>query len=112
MSKVAEVFAPGNIVRLREPYKPDGMDRAWLGRRTEWREWLGYTHGIIAEVLSRDVAGRVTRVSLHLYDPKRAQLYFHDNDCAIPVYVDHHIDELRLHKVASDPGYASLLDLE
>ncbi len=107
----ADVFAPGNIVQLREPYKPDGMDRAWTGKRAEWRAWPGYTHGIVAEVLDRDRTGRVRRVSLHLYDPERALLYLHDNGCAIPVYVDHHVDELKAYKVASDDGYAALLDL-
>ena len=110
--KVSEVFAPGNIVKLRDAYKPDGLDRAWVGKRSEWRAWPGYTHGIVAEVLSRDFrTGCVTRVSLHLFDPERALLYFHDNGCTIPVYVDHHVDELHPHKVASDQGYATLPEL-
>lgn len=116
---MAEPFAPGNIVRLRQPYKPGDPDGPWRNRRAEWRNWPGWTHGVVAEVISRERgpaswgqrAGAITRVSLHLYDPERALLYVHDR-YTVPAYVDFHVNELIPHKIATDPGYAILPALE
>jgi len=120
---MAEPFASGNIVALREPYK---MGDWWSERppgftdQAEWKAWQGYTHGIVAEVIDRGLplrlAGRTLpgpalRVSLHLYDPARALLYVHEG-FTVPAYVDFHISELRPHKVAADDGYATILDLD
>lgn len=120
----ADPFATGNIVRLRKPYKPGdwSQDRPkGMASREEWDAWKGYTHGIIVEVLERTLPQRVNggrfapgaarRVSLHLYDPERALLYI--PDCyTVPSYVDFHVDELRPHKIATDPGYTTLPDLD
>jgi hypothetical protein len=107
----AGFFRPGNIVKLREPYKPE--DRAVRstivhnlnpqgyarpsGALDAWHQWPGFAMGIIAEVVSTQRVGATgptvpRSVSLHLYDPALGVLYMGPND--IPTYVDFGIDEL------------------
>jgi hypothetical protein len=66
------LWVPGNLVRLKQPYKPDERDRflqriwaaKWRYENGEepgaddaletlraWRAWPGFTHGIIVQVL-------------------------------------------------------------
>ncbi len=109
---MSEPFAPGNLVRLKQPYRPDdyrpdGPMGLWRqANRDAWRVWPGFTHGIVVEALARNLEGSVTRVSLHLYNPDYHLLYLHGG--TVPVYVDFHVKELLPHKVATDPGYATL----
>lgn len=113
---MSEPFGPGNLVRLRQPYRPDdycpnGPMGLWRqANREAWHTWPGFTHGVVVEVLARSLGGQVMRVSLHLYDPEHHLLYFHGG--TVPVYVDFHVKELIPHKVAADPGYAVLPSLE
>lgn len=111
LEAVTEPFAPGNLVRLREPYRPGEPGAAWRGRPEEWRRWRGFTHGIVVEVLTRGLDRRATRVSLHLYDPERQLLYVHEG-YTVPVYVDFHVRELVAHRIVGDEGYRTLPDLE
>lgn len=108
---MAEPFGPGNLVRLRTPYKPDEPVGPWRQEhRAAWRAWPGFTHGIVVETLHRDREGWAARVSLHLYDPKQHLLYCHGS--TVPVYVDFAVQELEPHKIAADPGYGTLPPLD
>ena len=118
---ITDVFAPGNIVRLREPYKlMDFGDchHFWTGDRRDWQAWPGFTHGIVAEVITRANGpaewgagtGDITRVSLHLFDPARALLYV-GHGYTVPTYCDFHVKELIPHKIATEEGYATLPEL-
>jgi hypothetical protein len=85
-------LALGNIVRLKEPYRPDGK----RGRE--------YVFGIIVEQQGSNAFGHLM-VSLHVYD-RDGNLYPGCN--GIPTYLDCAADELLLYKVASETGYAVL----
>lgn len=97
-------LAPGNVVRLKEPYSASvPMSHTGDGRgRKVW------THGVIAQVLSAGQsygpANPYFRVSLHLYNPEAGTIYLHEPS-GIPTYVDFGADEVVLVKVARHVGY-------
>jgi hypothetical protein len=117
----AAFFRPGNVVRLKEPFKPsddqavkEAVLRAYGGLRdrgaehTTWEHaWQGYTHGIVVEVVSheRRAAGSLVPrvVSLHLYDSSLNLIYIGPN--GIPMYVDYHVTELTPWADATALGY-------
>lgn len=89
--------APGNVVRLKEPYVTSS------GRRgtTEW------THGIVAQVLHSGQGGGVRnphwRLGLYLYNPATFAFYVY-GESGLPAVVDFGADELILAKLAGDVG--------
>lgn len=106
---------PGDIVQLKEPYKPHdvidlmrsnpqvyqhlGLEGLRASERyTLYQRWKGFTYGIVAQILDR---GR--RCALHLYSDEG--LIYREIDTPIPSYVDFCTDELVLIKRASVVGY-------
>lgn len=108
----------GDIVELLEPHKPTLSDvpkqmfyrmyssLKFSERYFAWKNWVGFTHGIVVEIISQGADGDPHQVSLHLYDPKLGLLYMCNPDLhAIPTYVDFHISELKLYKISENTGY-------
>lgn len=99
-----EVFVPGNVVKLSQPYKvEDKAMRQLLQSRgiARFSDWSGFTHGIIAELISPNALG-IERVSLYLYDPKLSFLDLNPHT-GIPRHVDFVIDQLEIVHVARFP---------
>ena len=44
-------WTPGNLVLFRKPFLPEGMETL---SHVPSREWIGYTHGIIVQVPTKD----------------------------------------------------------
>ena len=118
----AQPFAPGNIVRLKEAYRPEDdyvyaqVTRTLGGREAvdAWRSWRGFTYGMVAEVVScQDSFGEQPRnVSLHLYDPELGLLYMAGpGQPTLPCYCDFHVSDLIPHKIATDEYYGTLPEL-
>lgn len=104
----------GDIVRLLKPYKPESetehcrqifnvstLQRGFNARRSrsfnslhqslaqDKRKWLGFTHGIVVEIISGWVDGTSSHVSLHLYDPATGLIYMCNPSLhPVPTYVD------------------------
>jgi hypothetical protein len=105
----------GDIVELLEPFNPSDAKDAFYRMhlhlpRTEkvkaYQTWRGFTHGIVVEIMSQGSDGDPHHVSLHLYDPQLGLLYMCNSELhAIPTYVDFHVSELKLYKVAEQTGY-------
>ncbi len=89
-----DLFAPGNIVRLLEPYRPDDLNlhrvrqarrefrRSYIGNEDQpWDNWRGFTYGIIVKKRQYD------HLILYLYEPTLSLLYI-EPDATIPVEVD------------------------
>jgi hypothetical protein len=88
-------WKPGSIVKLKEPSKPAFAEPEEYGfTREEWREWDGFTHGIIVQILGSvwERHREVKRVSIHLYDPITRRIDMHPS--GIPTYVDYRISDL------------------
>lgn len=94
-SAYPEELALGNIVKLKDPYRPTGTAAGQAGD--------SFTHGIIVEQLTRNAFG-MPLVSLHLYNPQTREIYLGPN--GIPEYVDTAADEILLWKIAAETGYA------
>lgn len=104
------ILSVGDIVKLKAPYKVSDFPQS------SDPDWRGFTHGIVVEILSTQMivngesygSEYPRRVSLHLYD-ERGQLMiepsFVEAGLCIPSYVDFHISELVLYKIASESGY-------
>lgn len=104
---------PGDIVRLCHPYKPAHFSsrhsqqifaRLHPGRNPfaltgAWNSWVGFSHGIIVEVIDQDTLGRTSTLAVHLFDPQLGLLYmadWHPQHPPMPVYVDFGVDEIEL----------------
>lgn len=93
-------YVLGAIAKLNRPYKPAYISKRerhikMLGDR--YRQWQGFTHGIVVEILS------VNHVSLHLYDVNTGLIYlFGEKEKIIPVYVDFAISEISLVRKPED----------
>lgn len=111
ISETAEDFKTvetGDIVMLRQQYRPD----EWT--RIKPPEWLGFTHGIVVQVLERfstanhQYFNQPRRVSLHLFDLS-GQLFIYPEyiqaKLMIPAFVDYHVSELTLYERVSESGY-------
>lgn len=85
-----------DIVRLKQPYR--------VRMKLYGQQGCGFTHGIVAEILSRLPDGRTRSVSLYLYDPESRQLHIGPN--GIPEFVDHGCGEFVLFKRATEMGYS------
>ena len=104
----------GDVVKQRSPYKPESetehcrqiFNRLHQSRILDWRKWLGFTHGIVVEIISQKVDGSPHHVSLHLYDPITSLIYMcNPNLHPIPTYVDFQVKELELVQSATATGY-------
>lgn len=106
----------GDIVKLKDPYRPE----EWVHHKP--KTWRGFEYGIVVEIVSTQftVNGNLygnaqipRNVSLHLYDAS-GQLFilpqWIENGLMIPEYVDHHLSELILYKIATETGYSPVLD--
>jgi hypothetical protein len=106
----AHILTTGDIVRLKEPYRPTDFPQA------KNPDWPGFAYGIVVEVISTQmiVNGEAygdqhpKNVSLHLYDATGQMMieptYVKAGLC-IPTYVDFHLSELELYKIATETGY-------
>ncbi len=106
----AHIPTTGDIVKLKEPYKPADFPQ------TRNSDWLGFSYGIVVEILSTQmiVNGEAygnqhpRNVSLNLYDATGQMMIeptFVEAGLYIPTYVDFHLSELELYKIASETGY-------
>jgi hypothetical protein len=92
----------GDIVELREPYRS-----TLLETDTDW------THGIVAEIVSRFGMGTPhdglpQHVSLYLFNPDANEVNFDQpgpGDHGIPTFVDFHVQELILVQKANAGTY-------
>ena len=101
----------GDIVKLKEPYLPE----EWVSLKP--KGWKGFEFGIVVEIVSSQFSingnaygDRLSprNVSLHLYDAGGQLMIwpqYIDNGLLIPSYVDFHLSELVLYKIASETGY-------
>lgn len=101
----------GDLVRLKHPYRPS----EWVYRQA--KDWPGFEWGIVVEIVATQFTvngaayGPATvprTVSLHLYD-RQGQLYIEPQlqqaGILIPTYVDFHLSEVQLYKIATETGY-------
>ena len=106
----AHILTTGDIVKLKEPYKPADFPQA------RNLDWPGFGYGIVVEILSTQmiVNGEAygnqhpRNVSLNLYDATGQLMIepmFVEAGLCIPTYVDFHVSELELYKIASETGY-------
>ena len=106
----AHIITTGDIVKLKAPYKPADFPQA------KDPDWGGFTNGIVVEILETQmlVNGEAygntypRRVSLNLYDASGQLMIepdFVEAGLCIPSYVDFHLSELELYKIASETGY-------
>jgi hypothetical protein len=106
----------GDIVKLKEPYLPE----EWVLLKP--KDWKGFEFGIVVEIVSYQFSvngnaygnQQVPRnVSLHLYDVTgQIMIYplYIEKGLLIPAYVEFHLSELVLYKIASETGYIPVAD--
>jgi len=106
----------GDIVKLKEPYLPE----EWVLLKP--KDWKGFEFGIVVEITSHQFSingnaygnQQIPRnVSLHLYDAGgQLMIYplYLEKGLLIPTYVDFHVSELVLYKIASETGYIPVAD--
>ena len=106
----AYILKTGDIVKLKAQYKPADFPQA------KDPDWSGFTYGIVVEILETQMvvngetygSGYPRRVSLHLYDASGQLMIepdFAEDGLCIPSYVDFHLSELELYKIATESGY-------
>jgi hypothetical protein len=95
---------------LKKPYKPAAFPQA------SKTDWPGFGYGIVVEILTTQmiVNGNAygnqhpRNISLNLYDATGQLMveptYIKAGLC-IPSYVDFHVSELELYKIATESGY-------
>ncbi|MEL6854675.1 MAG: hypothetical protein AAFO83_06145 [Cyanobacteria bacterium J06607_13] len=105
------ILKTGDIVKLKMPYKPAGFPQV------KDPNWSGFVYGIVVEILATQMvvngetyggSDHPRRVSLHLYDTQGQLMIepsFVEAGLLIPSYVDFHLSELELYKIASESGY-------
>ncbi|MGB3766525.1 MAG: hypothetical protein WA947_08195 [Phormidesmis sp.] len=104
------MLATGDIVKLKKPYRPGDFPQA------KNSDWKGFGYGIVAEILTTQMIVNGDRygdehprnVSLNLYDATGQMMIepsFIEAGLCIPSYVDFHVSELELYKIASESGY-------
>lgn len=104
------ILTTGDIVKLKQPYRPD--DFAQLKDLA----WKGFDYGIVVQILSTQMLvngesygnHHPRNVSLNLYDASGQLMIeptFINAGLCIPSYVDFHISELVLYKIADESGY-------
>ncbi len=107
MSDHNTFWVPGNIVKLKEPYRPEELMRSTLAIVEHLYDpelWKGFTYGIIAEVYGHSRHG-IDHVSLFLYEPVLHLIYTDEAHSGIPTYVDFSTDECVPYKDSRVLGY-------
>lgn len=106
----------GDIVKLKKPYRPE----EWISLKP--KDWRGFEFGIVVEIVSSQfsVNGEAygnqqqpRNVSLHLYDASgQLMIYpqYLEKGLLVPTYVDFHLSELILYRIASQDGYETVTE--
>ena len=110
------ILTRGDIVKLKQPYRHE----EWVRRKP--KDWKGFEFGIVVEIVSHQFTINGDRygntqiprqVSLHLYDAM-GQLFivpeWIEKGLMVPSYVDFHLSELILYRIASDDDYITITD--
>jgi hypothetical protein len=108
------ILTVGDIVRLKQPYRPE----EWVLLKPS--DWQGFEFGIVVEIVSHQFSvngesygnyKQPRNVSLHLYDATGQLMIFPqwlEKGLFIPSYVDSHLSELVLYRIASQDGYETV----
>ncbi len=108
------ILTTGDIVRLKQPYRPE----EWVLLKDE--TWQGFKYGIVVEIISSQfsVNGEAKgdrqqprNVGLHLYDAGGQLMIYPDwveKGLLVPTYVDFHLSELILYRIANQDGYETV----
>jgi len=109
------ILTVGDLVKVKAPYRPE----EWVRQKPDG--WPGFEYGIVVEVTSTQMRINGNRyrqktprnVALHLYDAT-GQLMVHPEyivaGLLVPSYVDFHLSELVLYKIATESGYRPVSD--
>ena len=110
------ILTMGDIVKLKKPYRPE----EWvLLKPTGWK---GFEFGIVVEIVSSQFSvngesygnqKQSRNVSLHLYDATGQLMIFPQylkKGLLVPTYVDFHLSELILYRIATLDGYETVTD--
>ncbi len=112
----AHILNTGDIVKLSQPYRPE----EWV--RIKPTDWRGFEFGIVVEIVSHQFSvngesygnhQQPRNVSLHLYDATGQLMIFPqylEKGLLVPSYVDFHLSELVLYRVASQDGYETVTE--
>lgn len=110
------ILTTGDIVKLKQPYCPE----EWVLLKD--KAWRGFEYGIVVEIISSQfsVNGEAKgsqqqprKVGLHLYDATgQLMIYpqYLEKGLLVPTYVDFHLLELVLYRIASQDGYETVLE--
>ncbi len=110
------ILTTGDIVRLKQPYRP----QEWVLLKD--KTWRGFEYGIVVEIISSQfsVNGEAygdqqqpRNVSLHLYDAGGQLMIepqYQRAGLLIPTYVDFHLSELILYRIATEDGYETVAE--
>ena len=114
MNPSKDLFAPGNIVRLLNPHRPDDLDLHrvrearrefprgyFLHEHKPWDRWGGFTYGIIVKKQKPD------QLTVYLYEPSLSILYIAP-DATTPVDVDLQEKLVKPYKRATTLGYKTI----
>jgi hypothetical protein len=108
------ILTVGDIVRLKQPYRHE----EWVLLKPS--DWKGFEFGIVVEIVSHQFSingesygnhQQPRNVSLHLYDATGQLMIFPqwlEKGLFIPSYVDYHLSELVLYRIASQDGYETV----
>lgn len=110
----SHILNTGDIVKLKKPYRPE----EWVLLKPT--SWNGFEFGIVVEIVSYQFSvngesygnqQQPRNVSLHLYDAtgqlmiERAWL---KKGLFVPSYIEFHLSELVLYRIASQDGYETV----
>lgn len=108
------ILTTGDIVKLKQTYRP----QEWVCLKP--KDWTGFEFGIVVEIVSAQFSvngeaygnGQQPRnVSLHLYDAGgQLMIYpqYLEKGLLVPTYVDFHLSELVLYRIANQDGYETV----
>lgn len=110
------ILTTGDIVKLKQTYRPE----EWVLIKD--KAWRGFEFGIVVEIVSSQFSvndeaygnGQQPRnVSLHLYDASgQLMIYpqYLERGLLVPTYIDFHLSELVLYRVATQDGYETVTE--
>ena len=109
----AHILTTGDIVRLKEPYRPS----EWVLLKPN--DWRGFEFGIVVEIVSHQFS--VNKSYGNQKQPRNVGLYLYDatgqlmilpqwleKGLFVPSYIDFHLSELVLYRIASQDGYETV----